>query len=109
MRHYEMMVILSDALDEDGANALVERIEGLVRDGGGTVNQTDFWGRRPFAYEIDHRQAGYYTVFDLEMTSEAIPELERQLKINDAVVRYKLLRPEVRVRRPETKPRAVPM
>jgi small subunit ribosomal protein S6 len=109
MRHYEMMVILTDALDEDGATALVERIEGIVRDGGGQVNQTDFWGRRPFAYEIDHRQSGYYAVLDLELPPESIAELERQLKINDDVVRYKLIRPEVRVRRPETKPRAVPM
>lgn len=105
MRHYEMMVILRDTLDDEGAEALVERIQAIVADNGGTVNQTDFWGRRPFAYEIDHRSSGYYVVFDLELDPGVRDEIERQLRINDDVVRFKTIRPEVRVRKP-SEPRA---
>ncbi len=105
MRHYEMMVILRDTLDDEGAEALVERLQGIVADNGGTVNQIDFWGRRPFAYEIDHRSSGYYVVLDLELDPQARDETERQLRINDDVVRFKTIRPETRVRKP-SEPRA---
>jgi small subunit ribosomal protein S6 len=101
MRHYEMMVIFRDTLDDEGAQALVERVEGLITGAGGQVNQTDFWGRRPFAYEIDHRTSGYYAVFDFDLPPEARDEIERQLKLNDDVVRLKTIRPEIRIRRPE--------
>jgi small subunit ribosomal protein S6 len=101
MRHYEMMVILRDTLEDDGAQALVEQIEQRVTDLGGEVKQTDFWGRRPFAYEIDHRGAGYYAVFDLELPPEGRDEIERQLKLHDDVVRLKTIRPATRVRRPK--------
>ena len=100
MRHYEMMVILRDDLDEEGAQALIERIQGSITDGGGEIRTVDDWGKRPFAYEIDHRTAGYYAVFDFEVGPEAMTEIERQLKINDNVVRYKAIRPDARVRKP---------
>lgn len=105
MRHYEMMVILSDTLDDEGAGELVEWVQELITDGGGTVNQTDFWGRRPFAYEIDHRSSGFYAVFDLDLPPESREEVERQLKIHDDVVRFKTIRPDIRICRPTAKVR----
>jgi small subunit ribosomal protein S6 len=100
MRHYEMMVILRDALTDEGVQELVDRIRTSVTDGGGKVNQVDNWGKRPFAYEIHHRNHGYYAVLDLDASAETIAEVERQLKLNDDVVRIKTLRPDVRVRKP---------
>lgn len=105
MRHYEMMLIISDLLTEEDAQALVERVEGLISDAGGTVEATDFWGKRPLAYEIGHRASAYYVVYDFELESGSLAEVERQLKINDDVVRFKTLRPELRVRKPQA-PRA---
>ncbi len=102
MRHYEMMLILSDDLDDDGAQALVDHIVSQISGGGGQILKTDYWGRRQLAYEIDHRQHGYYVVLDLQMDPEALMEIERQLKINDNVVRFKTLRPDIRVRKPST-------
>jgi small subunit ribosomal protein S6 len=99
MRHYEMMVIFRDTLDDDGAQALVERVEGWIAEAGGKVTQTDFWGRRPLAYEIDHRSSGYYAVFDFDLPPEARDGIERQLRLNDDVVRFKTIRPDVRVRK----------
>lgn len=105
MRHYEMMLIINDQLTDEEAQALVERVEGLISEAGGTVEATDFWGKRPLAYEIAHRSAAYYVVYDFEVESTSLPEIERQLKINDDVVRFKTLRPDVRVRKPQA-PRA---
>lgn len=101
MRHYELMVILRDELDDDGAKALLERIEGAITGAGGELTQTDFWGKRPLAYEIDHRNHGYYAVLDFTLEPAELAEIERQLKINDDVVRFKTLRPDVRVRKPQ--------
>lgn len=100
MRRYEMMVILSDQLDDDAARALAGRIESQVESSGGTTHDVDWWGKRQLAYEIDHRNYGHYVVFDMEIGPEALAELERQLKINDDVVRFKTVRPDVRVRKP---------
>lgn len=105
MRHYEMMLIINDQLTDEEAQALVERVEALISEVGGTVEATDFWGKRPLAYEIGHRSAAYYVVYDFEVETTSLPEIERQLKINDDVVRFKTLRPDVRVRKPQA-PRA---
>lgn len=105
MRHYELMLIISDLLTEEDAQALVERVESSITDAGGTVEATDFWGKRPLAYEINHRNDAYYVVYDFELEPSDLAEVERQLKINDDVVRFKTLRPEVRVVKP-TAPRA---
>jgi small subunit ribosomal protein S6 len=99
MRHYEMMVILSDELDDEGARALIGRIQTFVGDNGGTTHGVDEWGKRALAYEIAHRTHGYYAVLDLELDPAPLAELERQLKINDGVVRFKIIRPDLRIRR----------
>ena len=99
MRPYELMVIFSDAIDEDAVSALIDRVEAYTRDHGGEIIRTDYWGRRPFAYEIDHRTHGYFCVFEFRLSTEALSELERQLKINDGVVRFKTLRPDFRTSR----------
>lgn len=100
MRHYEMMLILRDDLTEETVGAVIDRVQARITDGGGRVIQTDEWGKRPFAYEIDRRHYGYYTVLDFEATAATVAEIERQLKIADEVVRFKTLRPDVRVRKP---------
>lgn len=100
MRHYEMMLIMSGDLDDEAAQALVERVESHVAGSGGRILKTDYWGKRPLAYEIEHRSHGYYAVIDFEMEPEPLVEIERQLKINDSVVRFKTLRPEIRFRKP---------
>ncbi len=102
MRHYEMMLILSDDLDDEAAQALVERIVSQVTGSGGRIHKTDYWGKRPLAYEIDHRSHGYYAVIDLELDPAPLAEIERQLKINDDVVRFKAIRPDIRFRKPST-------
>lgn len=97
MRRYEMMVILTDLLDEEAATALFERVKSILADQGATLLDEAWWGKRQFTYEINKRHHGWYSVLDFEATADAVAEVERQLKINDDVVRFKTVRPEIRV------------
>jgi len=98
MRRYEMMLIVSDTIEEDAAQAVVERAKKALSDQGGSILDEAWWGKRALAYEIDKRDHGFYAVLDVEASSEAIAEVERQLKILDEVVRFKTVRPDVRIR-----------
>jgi small subunit ribosomal protein S6 len=98
VRRYEMMMIVTDTIDEDAAKAAVEKAKKVLAQQGGNLLDEAWWGRRKLAYEINKRDHGYYAVLDLEATSEAVDEVERQLKISDDVVRFKTVRPETRVR-----------
>jgi small subunit ribosomal protein S6 len=98
MRRYEMMLIVTDAIEEDAAQAVVERAKKALADQGGRILDEAWWGKRALAYEIDKRDHGFYAVLDLEASSEAVFEVERQLKILDEVVRFKTVRPDVRIR-----------
>ena len=98
MRRYEMMVLITDRLDEESAVATFDRAKQILADQGGTLLEDAWWGKRKLAYEIDKRDHGFYGVLDFEATAEAVWELERQLKISDDVTRFKTVRPEIRVR-----------
>ena len=91
MRAYELMVIINGDLDETAARAQVTEIEGRLNDAG-MVATTDFWGRRQFAYEIDHRTEGTYVVFEVLADPGALDGVERGLRLADEIVRHKLLR-----------------
>jgi small subunit ribosomal protein S6 len=99
MRRYEMMIIITDQLEEEAATAAFDRAKDILAQQGGTLLDEAWWGRRKLAYEIDKRHFGFYGVLDFEATSEAVEELERRLKITDEIVRFKTVRPEVRVRK----------
>ena len=93
MRAYELMVIFDGDLDDSNAAQASNRVSSTVTENGATIAKNDWWGRRKFAYEIDHKVEGYYLV--LELTSENgsfIDELDRSLRLADDVVRHKLLR-----------------
>jgi small subunit ribosomal protein S6 len=99
MRSYELMIITRGSLDETAVTATIERFTTLIADQGGTVERVDHWGKRQFAYEIQHMNEGYYTVIDMQVSSEGLVELERQLRLTDEVVRHKVVRPGPRIKR----------
>jgi small subunit ribosomal protein S6 len=66
----------------------------VVTAGGGSVDKIDMWGRRRLAYEIDKKADGIYAVIDMIAEPETVTELDRQLSLNEAVLRTKILRPE---------------
>ena len=99
MRSYELMIITRGSLEEAAVTATIERFTTLIADQGGTVERVDHWGKRQFAYEIEHMNEGYYTVVDLQVSSEGLLELERQLRLADEIVRHKVVRPGPRIKR----------
>ena len=64
----------------------------MIRTSGGTIEKVDVWGRRRLAYEIDKNFEGIYAVVDLMAEPVAVKELDRQLNLNESVLRTKLLR-----------------
>ena len=92
MRHYELMVILDPSLDERTVAPSLETFLNVVRKDGGSVGNVDIWGKRRLAYEISKNAEGIYAVIDLTAEPATVNELDRQLKLNESVLRTKVLR-----------------
>jgi len=86
------MIIVDGAADDAGIDAALKRITDHVQGGRGEIKSTERWGRRRFAYEIDHKTEGYYVVFEIEAEGGDLDDLERQLRLADDIVRHKLIR-----------------
>ena len=93
MRKYEVMVILDSELEEKTIAPSLDTFLNVIKADGGTVEKVDLWGKRRFAFEINHKTEGYYAVIELLSTPAAVAELDRQLSLNEAVVRTKVIRP----------------
>jgi small subunit ribosomal protein S6 len=89
-----MMIILDPSLEENTIQPSLDQFLTVVRDGGGSVDKVDVWGRRRLAYEIDKKSEGIYAVIDMNAEPDTVRELDRQLGLNEAVLRTKVLRPE---------------
>ena len=89
MRPYEIMVILDPTLDERTVAPSLEAFLNVIRNDGGKV---DIWGRRRLAYEIAKHSEGIYAVVDVTAKPETVSELDRQLSLNESVLRTKVLR-----------------
>ena len=96
MRHYELMVILDPELEERTVAPSLDQFLNVVRQGGGTVEKVDIWGRRRLAFEISKKTEGIYAVVDLQAEPATVKELDRQLNLNEAVLRTKVIRPDLR-------------
>jgi small subunit ribosomal protein S6 len=96
MRRYELMVLLDPEVEERTVAPSLEQYLGVVRADGGTVEKLDVWGRRRLAYEIGKKSEGIYAVVDLVAEPAAVKELDRQLNLNETVLRTKLIRPDAR-------------
>jgi small subunit ribosomal protein S6 len=96
MRHYEVMVILDPDLEERTVAPSLDTFLNVVRNDGGTVENVDIWGRRRLAYEINKKPDGIYAVVDLTCEPATVKELDRQLNLNESVMRTKVLRPEAK-------------
>lgn len=87
LNSYELMVILRPDVEDAGREAILDRVTQIINDEGGTVFKADDWGKRRFAYEIDHLNEGFYYVLTAKCSPETMDELTRILKISDSVVR----------------------
>lgn len=91
---YELMVILDPEIDERTVAPSLDKFLNVIRNDGGTIDKVDIWGRRRLAYEINKKTEGIYAVVDFTASSTATQELDRQLKLSEAVMRTKVLRAE---------------
>lgn len=92
MHPYELMVILDPETDERTVAPSLDKFLGVIRSDGGTVDNVDIWGRRRLAYEIKRKSEGIYAVVNFTASPAATNELDRQLKLSEAVMRTKVLR-----------------
>ena len=96
MRHYEVMVILDPDLEERTVAPSLDTYLNVIKKDGGTVNKVDIWGRRRLAYDINKKPEGIYAVLDMTCSPAAFAELDRQLSLNESVMRTKVMRPDQR-------------
>lgn len=94
MRHYELMVILDPELEERTVTPSLETYLKIIKDSGGSVDKLDVWGKRRMSFEIQKKSEGIYAVVDMHCEPAAIKELDRQLNLNESVLRTKVIRPE---------------
>ena len=94
MHQYELMVILDPEIDERTVAPSLDKFLNVIRNDGGTIDKIDIWGKRRLAYEINKKTEGIYAVVDMTANSDATVELDRQLKLSEAVMRTKVLRAE---------------
>jgi small subunit ribosomal protein S6 len=92
MRHYEVMIILDPSLDERTVSPSLETFLNVIRTSGGSVEKVDVWGKRRLAYEILKHAEGIYALVDVNSEPDAVKELDRQLSLNETVLRTKVLR-----------------
>ncbi|THG34004.1 30S ribosomal protein S6 [Glaciibacter flavus] len=94
MHQYELMVILDPEIDERTVAPSLDKFLNVVRNDGGTIEKVDIWGKRRLAYEINKKSEGIYAVVDFTAEAATTSELDRQLKLSEAVMRTKVLRAE---------------
>ena len=92
MRDYEVMTIHRPDLAENDIEAKIKELESYLDGNGASVTKSDPWGKRRFAYEIDHLSEGYYTVLTFQSEPDAVDSLDRMLSLADEVVRHKIVR-----------------
>jgi len=100
MRPYEVMVIFDTGAEPSAIQAVLDRALDTVRTTGGTAGAVDRWGRRSFAYEVQHKHEGYYVLVDFAGGVQTVNDLDRLLSLADEVLRHKIIRlPEKAIKR----------
>ncbi|NLP18364.1 MAG: 30S ribosomal protein S6 [Firmicutes bacterium] len=89
---YEMMFILNPELGEEEIETVLERLQNIIREGGGEITNLDKWGKRRLAYEVKKFWEGFYVLMNFKSPSAVAAEVERVVKISDNIIRYLLIR-----------------
>ena len=92
MRAYELMIIIDTEVDEPGVQQVIGQVTEQIALRSGEVKNVDLWGKRRFAYEIDHKHEGTYAVLEFVAPGTGLEDLERWHRLADPIVRHKLIR-----------------
>ena len=106
MNRYEMIYIIDTGLEEAARKELIEKVSALISANGGEIEKVDeTWGKRRLAYAIDYKTEGWYVLVTFKAPADLPRELERNLQINENVLRYLVVKLEEK--RSSVKPRPV--
>ena len=86
------MLIVIPELDEDQVESTLSRFRTVIERTGGEVTETNHWGRRKLAYEIDHRTDGFYSIMNFITGERTLVELKRILRVSDDVLRHMIVK-----------------
>ena len=92
LRAYEVMVILDPSIEERTVETSLDKYLNVIRKDGGTVENVDVWGRRRLAYEVKKNAEGIYAVISLQAEPATVKEFDRQINLNETILRTKVLR-----------------
>lgn len=87
MTKYQCLFIIDNGVEDEAKQVLIDKFSDLITSMGGTVSLVDKWGVRKYAYPINFKNEGYYVLFQFEADTEVPAELDRQMRINDGIVR----------------------
>ncbi|RYV51102.1 30S ribosomal protein S6 [Pengzhenrongella frigida] len=96
MRQYELMIILDPEVEERTVAPSLDKYLTVIKTTGGTVDKVDIWGKRRLAYDIQKKSEGIYAVVDFTASSDTAKELDRQLGLNEVVLRTKVMRADAK-------------
>ncbi len=96
MKAYELLFFVAPTISDEDRVAVMKRIETTIAEGAGKVDDVDEWGKRKLAYEINGLTDGDYTLVNFHADPQNVAELDRVLRINDAVVRHMIVKREDR-------------
>ena len=92
VRAYELMIIVDMDVDDQTGKAQIARVVEMIESGGGKVPSVDHWGRRRFAYPINKKNEGVYSVLEIVTEAPNLDDVDRFLRLADEIVRHKLIR-----------------
>jgi small subunit ribosomal protein S6 len=87
-RDYQLGIVIDPDVGDEQARVVVERVTGIIGANGGHVIRVLAWGRRRLAYPIEHHRDGLYFWYDMQLPGEAVAEVERQLHVNESIIRH---------------------
>ena len=96
MKAYELLLFVAPTISDEDRVAVMKRIETTIAEGAGKVDNVDEWGKRKLAYEINGLTDGDYPLVNFHADPQNVAELDRVLRINDAVVRHMIVKREDR-------------
>ena len=92
MRPYEVMAIFEATTEPTVIQGVIDRALDVIRTTGGNPGAIDRWGKRTFAYEVNHKREGYYVVIEFSAGTQTVADLDRMLGLADEIVRHKVVR-----------------
>lgn len=91
MKEYEIVYVFRPDLSDEDRSKKIERIHGLITEGGGEIEKTDDWGKRTLAYEIDHYPEGYYGLTLFQLPPQGVNLMKERLNIDEEILRYQIV------------------